>query len=70
GTNIQKLSDKELVDALVTSSIKELTSLTPINTNKKLQDGGSISFLTNRFSNLQDEDTATPREGTFGMVGT
>ncbi|KAH0692243.1 hypothetical protein KY285_019340 [Solanum tuberosum] len=49
--------DKELLDALVRSNVKKLTSLTPINTNKQLQDVGSSSFSTNRFANLQDEDT-------------
>ncbi|KAG5610905.1 hypothetical protein H5410_022186 [Solanum commersonii] len=29
----------------------------PINTNKQLQDVGSSSFSTNRFANLQDEET-------------
>ncbi|KAG5608472.1 hypothetical protein H5410_019753 [Solanum commersonii] len=50
------VGDKELLDALVSSNVKKLTSLTPINTNKQLQDGSS-SFSTNRFANLQDEDT-------------
>ena len=59
GTNVQKVSvgDKKLLDVLVSSNVKKLTSLTPINTNKQLQDVGSSSFSTNRFANLQDEDT-------------
>ena len=34
-----------------------MTSLVPINTNKQLLDVGCSSFSTNRFANLQDEDT-------------
>ncbi|KAG5581610.1 hypothetical protein H5410_052237 [Solanum commersonii] len=57
-TNAQRnyVGDKELLDALVSSNVKKLTSLMPINTNKQLQDVGSSSFSTNRFSNLQDKD--------------
>ncbi|KAH0724603.1 hypothetical protein KY289_000461 [Solanum tuberosum] len=50
------IGDKELLDALVSSNVEKLSSLTPINTNKQLQDVGSSSFSTNSFANLQDED--------------
>ncbi|KAG5600034.1 hypothetical protein H5410_031404 [Solanum commersonii] len=34
-----------------------LVSLTPINTNKQLQVGGSSTFSPNQFANLQDEES-------------
>ncbi|KAG5611733.1 hypothetical protein H5410_023014 [Solanum commersonii] len=59
GTNVQNFSvgDKELLNASVSSNVKKMTSHTPINTNKQLQDVGSSSFSINRFANIQDEDT-------------
>uniref|UniRef100_M1B9U1 Uncharacterized protein n=1 Tax=Solanum tuberosum TaxID=4113 RepID=M1B9U1_SOLTU len=59
GSNVQKvsISDKELIDALGGSDVERLVSLTPINTNKQLQVGGSSTFSPNQFANLQDEES-------------
>uniref|UniRef100_M1DUA5 NB-ARC domain containing protein n=1 Tax=Solanum tuberosum TaxID=4113 RepID=M1DUA5_SOLTU len=51
------VSDKELIDALGGSDVERLVSLTPINTNKQLQVGGSSTFSPNQFANLQDEES-------------
>ncbi|WMV38999.1 hypothetical protein MTR67_032384 [Solanum verrucosum] len=45
-----------LSDQLVSSDVEKLTFLTPINTTKQLQVGGSSHLSPNRFDNLQDED--------------
>ncbi|WMV57114.1 hypothetical protein MTR67_050499 [Solanum verrucosum] len=45
-----------LSDHLVSSNIKKLASLTPINTNKQLQFGCSSTLSPNKFANLDDED--------------
>ncbi|KAG5613920.1 hypothetical protein H5410_013744, partial [Solanum commersonii] len=39
------------------SDVERLVSLTPINTNKQLQVGGSSTFSLNQFANLQDEES-------------
>ena len=54
GTNVKEVSigNKELRDMLVSSNIKKLNSLTPINTNKHLQDFCSSSLSTDRFASL------------------
>ncbi|KAG5616037.1 hypothetical protein H5410_015861 [Solanum commersonii] len=57
-SNVQNVSvsDKELIDALGGYDVERLVSLTPINTNKQLQVGGSSTFSPNQFANLQDEE--------------
>ncbi|KAH0707578.1 hypothetical protein KY289_012654 [Solanum tuberosum] len=45
-----------LSDHLVSSNIKKLASLTPINTDKQLQFGCSSTLSPNKFTNLDDED--------------
>ncbi|KAK6775584.1 hypothetical protein RDI58_026585 [Solanum bulbocastanum] len=50
------VSDKDVIDALVSSNVEKLISLTHINTNKQLLVGGGSIFSPNRFANLQDED--------------
>ncbi|KAG5573403.1 hypothetical protein H5410_063169 [Solanum commersonii] len=45
-----------LSDHLVSSNIKKLASLTPINTNKQLQFGCRSTLSLNEFANLDDED--------------
>ncbi|KAG5584813.1 hypothetical protein H5410_045247 [Solanum commersonii] len=45
-----------LGDHLVSFDVEKFTFLTPINTKKQLQVGGSSHFSPNRFDNLRDED--------------
>ncbi|KAH0711934.1 hypothetical protein KY289_007893 [Solanum tuberosum] len=51
-----------LSDHLVSSNIEKLVSLTPINTDKQLQVGGSSTLPPNKFANLDDEDISEEGE--------
>lgn len=52
-----KISEKELIEALVSSNVKKLISLTRFNTNKQLQLTSVDSTSSpNQFANLQDEN--------------
>ncbi|KAG5621853.1 hypothetical protein H5410_007071, partial [Solanum commersonii] len=49
-------------DHLVSSNIKKLALLAPININKQLQVGGSSTLSPNKFANLDDEDISEEGE--------
>ncbi|KAH0756046.1 hypothetical protein KY290_026316 [Solanum tuberosum] len=51
-----------LSDHLVSSNIKKLVLLAPININKQLQVGGSSTLSPNKFANLDDEDISEEGE--------